>query len=319
MAIGLISLSLFSCSNDTNKKKQQEDVDREVSIIHFNITVAPDLSNRVNPKYNPRPLSDTTIIDIIADDIYPRILTSKRKINQKDHFQIDFINKDQINAYNVETRKLDIDFSRFEHQPERIAFIRNDFFSAKQAFKNEFSRCYAEAQQSHYGSDIWTYLQSGLDEGVVKKFNSSDSVTFVGDSQFINKYRNVLILLTDGYIEAGIFGKGYDLSSKTIDQFRKAFLRSGDSDLEAFYKKYPDHQIKSVVNAKLKDLEILVLELNDRTVGLQGATVHPTDAEIMKLFWTDWLERSGAHRVEIHEKLPNRTKIKQVINSFLGV
>lgn len=293
--------------------------DNERLISHYNITIASDLSNRVNNRINPRPLTDTAIVDLIIDDINPRILRHKRDINQQDVFRFDFINKKQISVYDVNSDNLLIDFSAFKNQQQRIEFIRKDFNLKKEAFKKEFANCYVKAQQSHYGSDIWTYFQTGIDENVIKKLDSTKDVTSIGDTKFKNTFKNVLILLTDGYIEAGIYGKNYDLSANTIKKFREAFLKSGGNSLKAFYDQHPEFHIKAVDNPALKDLDILVLEINDRTLTAQGATIHPTDYEIMKLFWIDWLKRSGTEKIELYQKFANKAEANKAILKFLGI
>ena len=129
-----------------------------------------------------------------------------------------------------------------------------------------------------------------------------------------------MIMTTDGYIEAGIFDKGFDLSKKLIDRFRDAFLASGESDMASFFKKNKQFRIKPVHNDKLKNLEILVMELYDRSLTKTGAaTVHPTDMEIMKLFWTDWLQQSRVKRFELHPIANSKAEAEKIILDFLNV
>jgi hypothetical protein len=315
----LFTLGLFGCSSDeqTDKKAVLETKAADFTTNHFNITIASDLSNRLNTKLYPKAIADSVIVNLVLDNVYPRILKHQRSMNQLDQVRIDFINKQQITAYNINTDKLQLDFARFGNkQQERIGYLKKDFVTDKEGFKNEFKRTYERALAKSFGSDIWTYLQQGIDEAVVNKHTSLGKT---GNKTFLNQYRNTLILITDGYIEAGIYGKGYDLSGKKIEAFRKSFLSSGDADLLAFYNKNPQHWIKALNNPLLKDLEVLVLELYDRSEGAIGAKVHPTDYEIMKIFWSDWLKRSGAKRVELRPKFSNKQEASKVVMGFLGV
>ncbi|WP_374164474.1 hypothetical protein [Arcticibacter sp. MXS-1] len=284
---------------------------------HYNVTIAPDLSNRLNSRLYPKAVSDSIIVNLILDNVYPRVLNHRRSMNQLDQFHLDFINKHQITAYKINTDSTALDFGRFgSRQNERIAYIRKYYLKDKENLKSEFKRTYDKALSRHFGSDIWTYLQEGVDGTVV---NRTNSVSRLGNKRFRNKYRNVLILITDGYIETGSFARGYNLSGSQVNQFRIAFQRSGEENLLKYYQQHPTYKIKAVTNPLLKDLEILVLELYDRTEGLNGTRAHPSDLEIIKLFWKDWLTRSGAKRVELRPKFASKAEAKKVIMSFLGV
>jgi hypothetical protein len=297
--------------------------DKKYVITNYNITFATDLSNRVNSRLYKRPLTDIDLLKVLSSNLYPSILRFKRAQNQKDKLFIDFINKGLINKYDVRTDKMLIDFGRFSSQLARIQYIRN-LPIAKPTFQqdidgliSEFSRVYGRAIKDNVGADIWTYLDQGINDSNVLE---DDNPVSEDGTVCINRYRNILILPTDGYIEAGIFGKGFDLSQKTINQFRNAFLASGELDLAQFFRKAKAFHIKPVRNERLKKLEILVLELYDRSLTKSGsATVHPTDMEIMKLFWSDWLRSSGVKRFEFRPYANSKDEVEKVILKFLGV
>ena len=87
--------------------------DNKYVITHYNITFAPDLSNRVNPKLNKRPLNDVDLLKIITNNLYPNILNERRSQYQQDKLLVDFINKGLIGTFNIQTDKLLIDFGQF--------------------------------------------------------------------------------------------------------------------------------------------------------------------------------------------------------------
>jgi hypothetical protein len=299
------------------------DVHKKYVITHYNITFAPDLSNRVNPNLYRRPLNDVDILKVLTRDLYPSILRCRRSENQKDKLRIDFINKGLINQYAVNTDKLAIDFGRFSNQNERINYIMDRNHVARTLKKDltgmvtEFNRINTTAAGQNFGADIWTYLNEGINDELVlpsEKPLDEEGITYV------NEYRNVMILTTDGYIEAGIYNKGFDLSKKTIDRFRDAFLLSGETDMETFFKKNKQFRIKPVHNDKLKHLEILVMELYDRSLSKVGAaTIHPTDMEIIRLFWTDWLKESKVGRFELRPCASSNEDAEKIILNFLNV
>lgn len=292
-------------------------------IIHYNIVFAPDLSNRLNSKLYPRPLTDVEIFQTITENLYPTILRYRRSENQKDKLSIDFINKRLINQYNVNTEKLHIDFGQFKRQNDRIAYIlgrngvKKTLATDVQAMLSEYKRVNDIASVNNFGADIWTYLNEGVDEKL--SLSAEAPIRFDGTT-YINQYRNVLIIPTDGYIEAGIYNKGYDLSKVTIDKFRSAFKKSGESDITSFFNKHKEFRIKPVHNQYLKNVEILVLELYDRSLTRGGAaTVHPTDMEIIKLLWSDWLNNSKVKRFELHPTMNTKDEASKVVLHFLNV
>jgi hypothetical protein len=296
---------------------------KTIPISHFNITFASDLSNRVNPGLYKRPLTDVDVLKIVTGHLYPSVLRYRRSENQKDKLLIDFINKGLISEYAVRTERLFIDFGAFARQNDRINYIlerqhvKQTLRLDSQKMVDEFSRINSLAAKQNFGADIWTYFNEGIDD---KRVLSDEKPINDGRNTYVNTYRNVLILATDGYIEAGIYDKGFDLSKKRIEIFRTAFLASGETDLNHFFKKNKQFRITPVRNPHLKDLEVLVMELYDRSKSKGGAaTVQPTDMEIIKLFWTDWLQQSKVKRFELHPYANSRDEAEKIILNFLGV
>ncbi|WP_133300175.1 hypothetical protein [Mucilaginibacter terrenus] len=293
-------------------------------ITHYNITFAPDLSNRVNPAKYARALQDVTILSKLTENLYPSILKQGRSEQQRDKFRVDFINKGLIGTYNVQTQSLSLDFGRFgTNQLARINYIKRrnnpaEFLQRDIARLNsEFSRIYNVAKTQNFGADVWTYLKEFEGERVLQTENG---IQDDAGNTYFNKYKNILIITTDGYIEAGIYGQGYDLSQRRVDDFRNAFISSGEQDLEAYFRKRKDCRIKPVQNKKLKNVEVLVMELFDRSRSRDGrAMIHPTDLDILKLFWADWLKQSGVKRYELQPCADSKEEAEKTILNFLGV
>jgi hypothetical protein len=293
-------------------------------INHFNITFAPDLSNRLNTKLYPRALSDVDILKTLTNNLYPTILRYRRSENQKDKLSVDFINKRLINEYNVNTEKLSVDFGKFKKQGDRIGYIlgRNGVKENLKVdinnFITEFSKINNVAAVKNFGADIWTYLNEGVDNSKIA-LNAEAPINDNGVS-YVNRYRNILVITTDGYIEAGIYGQGYDLSKNTIESFRNAFKKSGETDVRAFFNKNTKYRIKPTNNPYLKNVEILVLELYDRSKTQGGAaTVQPTDMEIIKLFWSDWLTKSKVKCFELHPIMNTKNEAEKAVLNFMGI
>lgn len=325
----ILGIALASCSSNSESLKEGEREEGEsINLTHYNIVFAPDLSNRVNTQLHPRPLNDQQIVHSVLENIYPAILNHQRSDNQLDRFTVSLVNKKLVNEYDINKSLLSIDFSQFKNQRERIDYIKGRSEATLEAdiqnFEQEFARVNEIAAKNTFGADVWSYLNAGVDNLVVQA--EKEPIIFNGTT-YRNQYRNVLILLTDGYIEAGIYdNKGcpepnqcYYLSGERVKQFRQAFKQSGAKDMKTFFEEN-NYGIVPVNNPYLEEVEVLVLEMYDRSLSQGGnATVHPTDTEILKLFWSDWLEKSNVKRYELRPLMTTEAEVEQVVMNFMGV
>lgn len=301
----LISLMLLTSASLSAQKKE---------IVNYNIIFSPDLSNRLNTTLYPKVVNDADIVEGVLKNIYP-ILRIKRSQDQLDRYSVDFVNKGLISMYKVNTDMLNIDFQRFERQSDRIAYVMarkvpRTLAGDVSGFMSEYRKFSEKASKSNNGADIWSYFQSGIDNRIVLPSLVNAKVT--------QKFRNIMVLLSDGYIEAGIYNKGYDLSAKKVADFRKSFLKSKSESMESFLSKNKVFRINPVKNAQLKNLEVIVLEMYDRSLSKTGAaTSHPTDMEIMKVIWTDWMRASGVKRFELRQTASNSAEAVKYVMDFI--
>jgi hypothetical protein len=295
-----------------------------VEIIHFNVIIAGDLSNRIISELNPKPIDDTLIIFDFLENL-EQIVNFKRSTDQYDKFSFDIINKSLITQHNINLDLMRIDFSKFgTNQMERIQYLKNTgqrkLIDDLKIFKSELSKSYEFGRNDNNGADLYAYLEG------FNKFNlGKGPEPFVYQKvAYKNVYKNILILLTDGYIEAGFYGQNackgnlcYYLSSNKIVEFRKKFEKSGEQNMVSFFKK-EGYGIVPIENNALKEFEILVLEVNDRSLDKSGnTTVKPTDFEVIKLFWEDWFLQSGIENYNIVPISTSREVVEQEILSFI--
>jgi hypothetical protein len=307
--------------SSTNSQKEVMDT---VSILQFNIVVVPDLSNRVKPELYPKPVKDEQIIDHVLGMLYPEILTYRRSEEQKDLFRISFPNEGVINLYDLNMEELEIDFSKFDKQLDRINYIKG---RSKETLEGDIDKissgidkAYKAAEFKNYGADIWSYFNR-IDEFIIK---DDSYVSQYQGSYYKEEYKNILVLLTDGYLEAGIYNDAgctsknecYFMSGRTISQFRVEFKASGSSDFKDFFIQN-NYGIVPIQNQELKNLDILLLEAYDRSLDKSGnATVFPSDFEIMKLFWEDWMTKSGVRKFKMLKTASSINEASNNINKF---
>jgi hypothetical protein len=275
------------------------------SIEHFNICIVPDLSNRLDIEKCPKPIDDSQMVDAIIDEIYPTILKNRVDMNQPDKIFVKFTSPKIINYYNVNNAILTFDFEKFENQIDRINYLTNrdgksEFENDKHAFKNEFKTLLSNARQRACGADVWSFFNNEINNTCIRT-----EVQRIDDQDYIfeHKYKNIIVLFTDGYVEAGLYeannttgNKTYHLSSNLIREFRTKYEQSNETDIQTFFTKY-GYGLVTLDNPILKDVEVLAVEFYDRSLTLSGnATVHPTDGEILELFWNDWMMKSGVKK-----------------------
>lgn len=293
-----------------------------IKITHHNVVIAPDLSNRLT-KYK-RPVDDIEIIDSIIALIYPKIAKAKRKMHQADRYQLDLINEKQISEYGVNPSAFQIDLQKFENQGERIRYLMGNeqpsFTRDLKRWHDELKQLVDTAKQYPLGSDIWSYLNSGVNGDKV----DTSTWTTQNDKQiYLNHFQNTLVLFTDGYIENdNRFSDGKKKSTLTqseIEQFRAHYNKDKrNRTLQQFFEE-EKYGIVPLNNRVLNNLDVLVLEMYDRSKTIGGATVYPTDFEIMKIFWRDWFLKSGIKKFEFCESSKTGQQAQQKVLSFLGV
>ena len=327
------SLIVYLYDEDQKDHKKVELLERGKSkssnriTKHFNMLIVPDLSNRIEKE---KPVSDLDIIYEILDDISSvYIKTQNRRVGQQDRFQIGFTNQSIINQHNVNKENLLIDFSRFEKQRNRIEYITGknnvkNLSSDINMFKTELKRTYRSVSKEIVGADIYTFLKELNSSDILLNEELPDKKT--EDGRILrHEYRNIIVLLTDGYIEADRYSGNYvknsiypNLSQERINSFRKDFEKNnkGRTFKQFFIDK--GYGITEVDNLLLSQTEILVMELDDRSVNNNGnATEDITDLDIIKLFWSDWLTKSKVKKFELHGKAGSLNELQGHINRFL--
>ncbi|MCJ7932588.1 MAG: hypothetical protein MUW56_02870 [Chryseobacterium sp.] len=285
-------------------------------IYDYNVLIVPDLSNRINPDIHPKPLHDTILINNIADSIGSLLKINSRQMNQLDTYKLDFINRGILNKNVADSHQLEINFRKFGNDLQKTSSYKREHLQQDiHSFKTNVSKIYTYSLQNLSGSDVWNYFNQTVNNSLI---NEPDTKVEIAKDEFIIKgTRNIVVLLTDGYIESINDNSGYTLDQKLIQKIRKSFLESGSSDLEKFITSKPEYLIKKT-SAPLPNTYVLILEMVDRSLDKNGAsTVQPTDFEIMKIIWSQWLTASGASKVSIYPVFSQKTEASQTLKKFM--
>lgn len=292
LVLFFISCIFFSCKNEDNKdnlKEEQAQSITDKSFNNYNISILLDLSDRISPKKYPNTAMqfyqrDLGYINSIAEAFTNH--TRSKKTNQiHDKIQIFFNPEPQNQEINAISDKLKFKFDKSTASKENINKVIT-------TYKSETAKIYnlAIKDNNYVGSDIWKFFAN----------NVSDYCTE-------DKHRNILIILTDGYIfykDTKI--KEGNLTSYLLPEIIRANeLNKADWSERIKQKKYGFIP----ANEDLSNLEILVL-------GINPDSKNPYEGKVIKQYWSNWFTKMKVKRFEIKETgLPSN--MDKVIKAFI--
>lgn len=274
----------FPIGPDTKFLLKQRKEELSMRPIQYNIIIVPDLSSRIDSEVYPlQAKQDIKVIESILN-LYEE-LVGQKYIGQKDRIILRPTDKSQIYDFGQYADHLNLDLSSL-NLAERRSYL-DSLPHHKETFMSTVQKMYTNVQNEGLkGADIWRFFNEDIDSSILRQSTETDSV------------RNIIVLLTDGYIEAGKYGKSFCqknsceyLSSKRIQAFRKTFNDASQPWEQIFEKK--DFGILPVINKdELKGVEVLALGFGDR-----NPKTNPTDYVILKKFWDKWFRENGIRGV----------------------
>jgi len=256
---------------------------------NLNISVLLDLSDRIDPAKYPNPsmpyhLRDVGYINSVAEAFSDHIKSKKIK-QMNDRMQL-FFDPAPLNPdINTISKQLRVSLDKDNVSKELIADV-------EVKYKKLPSELYQLAiKDKHYiGSDTWKFFK-----------NKIDDCTEEG-------YRNVLVILTDGYIfyQNSLMTEANQTSFLTPEAIRKNGLTTSDWSA----KMTQGHHGFIKASEDLSNLEILVL-------GINPDIKNPYEEDVIKAYWTKWFEAMKVRRYEIRSaELPS--DMDKVIKDFIN-
>lgn len=305
---------LYSCGTDGKETRTSN----KLGTSDYNILIVPDLSNRIDANIHPKPIKDEELIGVILDSIPAIQKLGGRSTNQLDIYKLDFINRGILAQTNIRQENLTIDFRNFEGKlNDASEYRRNKLKTDINSFKDNLTAVYKYSLANNAGSDVWTYFNENVK---LSELEIKEKKIPLGNSEndsIIKSNKNVVILLTDGYIETGFRNSGYSITQALVNDIRTKFNASGSKDLENFITSNPQFHIKKT-EYSLSNLNIFVAEIIDRSLNPHGiALQHPTDFEILQILWANWLKNSGAKNFVIKKAYTNKEQFYIDLKEFL--
>ncbi|HRH49810.1 MAG TPA: hypothetical protein PLP23_13735 [Panacibacter sp.] len=170
----------------------------------YNIIVAVDLSNRI---LNNRHLQDPDVVKLITDNL-KNIFQNSINVGINDKFYLTTINDEDFIEQSYSDSIFKIDLTRFKtdevgrsnylyHNDTGTNSLKYDIFKLNSTFASFYQ---AKKREKQLPADVWYFFQDKLTYPFID--TASQSYVF-NDQPIVSKYKNYVILLTDGYIEAG--------------------------------------------------------------------------------------------------------------------
>lgn len=220
----LISLCMICCGSNTSEEGKTD----STSDLPLNVSVYLDLSDRLMRELpgSTQVDRDTAIINHLVNIIYANV-EKNQIVNSKDNIQIFFYPTPDNSAIATIAKNLHYDFGKYDIKEKRVKL---------KEMKTEIGKglkiLYDEALQAGNwdGSDIWGFFSNKkVDEYCIRK-----------------GYRNVIVILTDGYL--------YHKDNKQNNGTEYSYILSQTLAVE--------NSSLIVKRDGLTNLEVMVLEVN---------------------------------------------------------
>jgi hypothetical protein len=264
-------VSVSSCKQDIENKNGKIMIGNPIQ-DNYNISILLDLSDRISVKKNPNPTMEYYQRDLgyikSISEAFTQHLMSKRIRQIDDKMQL-FFNPEPLDPeINSISKKLRITIDKNNASKDYLNSINSIYAS-------QTSKIYESAikDDNYIGSDIWSFFESK-----------------VKDQCIDNKHRNILVVLTDGYMfyeDTRIIEENLT-TYITPELIRKNGLNNKDWNEKLKNKNYGF--IKA--NDDLSNLEVLVL-------GINPNKNNPYEEKVIRAYWSKWFAAMKIKHFEI--------------------
>ncbi|WP_276166457.1 hypothetical protein [Zobellia alginiliquefaciens] len=294
-----ISIILSACKSDTKEETKEIKIakteikgDCPKYILdnkknNLNISVFLDLSDRIT---QPKTIQkDTEYLKSVSKAFTSHVKT-KKLIFLQDQMQLYFNPEPTNDAINAIAEKLHIEFDK--NSPKAKITETEELYAGQPAEIYNLALADAKNPKDFPGSDIWQFF----------KYN-------VKDYTISNCHRNILVILTDGYMyhENSQIKEGNLSSYLTPKSLHRLPLSNSKWETTLNEKGYGF--IKA--NENLEDLEVLV-------IGVESLNPkNPYAIDVMRAYWTNWFNEMGIQKFKI-QNADLASSVEKVIEGFVN-
>jgi len=288
---------LMACQDDPKKELEiispinsgAVDKSEISSNQNLNVSFLLDLSDRIDPVKYPNEAMDyyerdAAYINSVAQAFRSHINTKRiRQID--DRIQLFFEPEPSNSDINLISEELKFNFSKQNTSKELLQ-------SFDQTYQIQPKNIYELAikDNNYVGSDTWRFFKTKVNDYCIEE-----------------GYRNILIILTDGYI----FHKDTKIKQDNKTSYlTPEYIRSLKLNTNNWKKTYKANDFGYIPLEKdLSNLEVLVL-------GLNPDTKNDFEEEVIRQYWSDWLESMNVKGYKIMKAdLPSN--IDKIIKEFI--
>lgn len=292
IAISAVFLTACGGRNDNGTTKIKEgDKVNTTQVKQLNISILLDLSDRINPQINSCAQGNDIEIIRTITEYFKSNMANLGAYKAKGKIRVFFSPAPSNSNINTIVSKLNIDCSKLDNKGRKGIYD-----SITNIYVNNLREIYNEtiATSVWNGSDIWRFFKDDVKDFCIQK----DTV-----------YRNILIILTDGYL--------YHNQSVYSNTNRYSYLL-GNTNLKPYRKQNWEQLIEQndfgimVEQEDLSNLEVLVLEIKAENPN------NKIDEDILRFLWKKWFKDMNINHYEAYSSdLPANTKTR--IEGFLNI
>ena len=254
---------------------------------NLNLSIFLDLSDRITaPKAVQK---DVEYLKSIAQSFTNHIKT-KRLILLNDQMQLYFNPEPTNTGINQIAEKLHVAFDK--NTPKSKIEETNTIYANEPIKLYQLAQSDAEKAEDYLGSDIWRFFKDNVEDYTISAC-----------------HRNILVILTDGYMyhENTQMKEGNRSSYLTPNYMGRLGLQK--SNFEEMIEKEDYGFIKA--NGNLNDLEVLVLGVESKNLK------NPYAIDIIRTYWSNWLSEMGVKKYKI-QNADLASSVEKVITEFIN-
>lgn len=260
-------------ARDAAVKQKAIDVpSKNSSNENLNISFLLDLSDRINPEKYPNESMeyyerDAAYITSVSE-AFDTHLRSKRVRAMDEKIQVFFDPEPKNSTINSISNQLKFHITRENASLELLDKVKSIY-----ATKPEEIYKLAIADNKYVGSDTWRFFKTKVEDFCIEE-----------------NHRNILVILTDGYI----YHKDTQIKEENTTTYLTPQTIRGFTLNTADWKNKMDEKGYGFVsaNSDLNNLEILVL-------GINPDKKNPYEEDVIMTYWKDWFEAMQVKRYEL--------------------
>lgn len=288
ISMSLLLVVFFSCKEGPKNEEKETAVKSSVS-ENYNISILVDLSDRISLKKNPNPTMEIYQRDLgyikSISEAFTQHLKSKRMRQINDKMQLFFNPEPENSEINSISKELRIMADKNNASKELLNSINATYAS-------KTSKIYESAikDDKYIGSDIWNFFDSKVQDQCLEK-----------------EYRNILIILTDGYM----FYEGTQIKNGNLSNYlTPQLIKQNGLNTNEWHKKFQDKKFGFIkIDKDFSNLEVLVL-------GINPVKNNPYEEKVIKEYWSKWLSEMNIKHFEIkNADLPSN--MDKIISDFI--